>query len=155
MSRKLISAVIFDIDGTLLDDTEQKKLMPKDKKDREGWNEYLKFYDLCVPNKPCVELVKKFSNTHKIIFITAREDRFNSRKDTEIELIKAIGDIDFMLLMRKDDDFRESSKVKKELYKEHVKNKYNVLFVADDDKKNIKMFKKQGITGLRYYEVKK
>ena len=100
-------------------------------------------------------MVKKFSNTHKIIFITAREDRFNSRKDTEIELIKAIGDIDFMLLMRKDDDFRESSKVKKELYKEHVKNKYNVLFVADDDKKNIKMFKKQGITGLRYYEVKK
>ena len=148
-------AVIFDIDSTLVNDDFQKALIPKDKHDRDGWDECAKYYDTCTPNKPCVMLVKRFSDTHKIIFITSREDRKNGRRDTEIELIKAIGEIDFILLMRPENDFSPSQKVKKKLYKDHVKSKYNVLFAVDDDKKNIKMFVKQGITGLIYKEVKK
>ena len=98
MSKKKQPAVIFDIDGTLVNDDLQKALIPTDKKDRKGWDEYLKYYDLCTPNKPCVELVKKFAPSYKIIFITSREDRHNSRKDTEIEILKTIGKIDFILL---------------------------------------------------------
>ena len=150
---KKIPAIIFDIDSTLVNDDIQKALIPENKKDRAGWDECAKYYDTCVPNKSCVTLVKKFSDTHKIIFITSREDRQNGRKDTEIELIKAIGDIDFMLLMRPENDFSPSQKVKKKLYKDHVKDKYDVIMAVDDDKKNIKMFVKQGITGLIYKEV--
>jgi len=86
--------------------------------------------------------------------MTAREDRFDSRMDTQIEIHKAIGDIDFKLYMRPNENYDKSQKVKKKLYNSYVKDVCDVLFVLDDNKENCKMFRKQGITAFRYEDAK-
>jgi hypothetical protein len=55
------------------------------------------------------------------------------------------------LLMRKHKDMRSDTIVKEELYNEHVKDKYNVLFVLDDRKSVVNQWRKMG---LRCLEVK-
>lgn len=49
------------------------------------------------------------------------------------------------LVMRKKGDNRKDSIVKREMYEEHVKDKYNVLFVVDDRPQVIRMWKEQGL----------
>lgn len=49
------------------------------------------------------------------------------------------------LIMRKDGDKRSDDIVKKELFEEYIKDRYNVLFVIDDRKKVKKMWVDQGL----------
>ncbi len=53
------------------------------------------------------------------------------------------------LLMRKTDDFRKDYVVKKELYEQHVKNDYDVLFVLDDRDQVVRMWRAEGLTCLQ------
>ncbi len=51
--------------------------------------------------------------------------------------------------MRKANDRRDDAIVKKELYEAHIKGKYNVLFVLDDRRRVVDMWREQGLTVLQ------
>lgn len=50
-----------------------------------------------------------------------------------------------LLLMRSASDNRKDSIIKEEIYKTHIKNKYNVLFVLDDRDQVVEMWRKLGL----------
>lgn len=47
--------------------------------------------------------------------------------------------------MRTTDDRRDDTIVKRELYENNIKGKYNVLFCVDDRPKVVRMWKEQGL----------
>ncbi len=53
------------------------------------------------------------------------------------------------LFMKRCDDEREDALVKKEIYLEHIKNSYEVVFVVDDRSSVVKMWRSLGIICLQ------
>ncbi|WQJ53507.1 MAG: polynucleotide kinase [Wendovervirus sonii] len=51
----------------------------------------------------------------------------------------------FILLMRRDKDFRGDEVVKKEIFENEIKNKYNVVAVFDDRNKVVNMWRETGL----------
>lgn len=56
------------------------------------------------------------------------------------------------LHMRKVDDNRADYIVKKEIYDEHIKDKYNILFVLDDRDQVVRMWREEGLKCLQVAE---
>ena len=53
--------------------------------------------------------------------------------------------------MRKKGDHRKDSIVKKELYEEHIKNRYEVLCVFDDRNQVVDMWREEGLLCCQVY----
>lgn len=109
---ELMNVVLVDIDGTTA-------LFSKDKNpfDRDFENDEL--------NLAVAEIIEG----RNIIFISGRKEKF--RKQTNEFFDR--NDISYLALyMRKDGDDRKDSIIKKEIYEEKIKGKYNILFVVDD-----------------------
>lgn len=103
-----------------------------------------------LPNKPIVSIVNKYSvNTH-IIFVTGRQDTWSIESTNWI--IKHIGIKHPILYMRAALDERKDSIIKAEIYEEHIKNRYNVLFVLDDRNSVVDYWRSQGLTTLQVAE---
>lgn len=84
-----------------------------------------------------------------IIFVSGREDKYKEQtkswlKETEIKYAD--------LIMRKSGDMRKDSIIKREIYEEHIKGKYNVLFVLDDRNQVVDMWRELGLTCLQVAE---
>ena len=146
--KSLPKCIIVDIDGTLAlingrnpyDDT----LIHTDK-----------------PNKYIVDIVNRFKKLYdyewvssngrinnRIILMSGRMDK--CRNQTEKWLKDNIIPYD-ILYMRKTDDFRQDSIVKKELYEEHIKGKYYVEAVFDDRDQVVKMWRDEGLLCCQVY----
>ena len=121
-------AIICDIDGTL-----------SLKHDGRTWYD-ASTSDLDNPNEPVLALlrfVQGFAQEYnmaeqkgcQIIFLSGRQEK--DRKPTEKFLEKHMLD-GYPLFMRTTDDFRSDTIIKRELYEENVKGKYEILFVLDD-----------------------
>lgn len=95
----------------------------------------------------------KFENTMpegkiKIMFCSGREDKY---RDQTIGWLRNNGMLEdsFKLYMRKTGDNRKDSIIKKEIYEEHIKGKYNVLFVLDDRNQVVDLWRSLGLTCLQ------
>lgn len=87
-------------------------------------------------------------NGVKIILMSGRDSKY--RPPTERWLSKHR--IPYSLLyMRKEGDVRKDSIIKRELYEEHIANKYEVLFVLDDRNQVVDLWRK-GL-GLHCFQV--
>lgn len=135
-------AVIVDIDGTL------SAANPSDK---EWWNlKFDKETEEKVANEPVNDIVASIIHQSTYlpplmaypIFLTGREEKW---RNATVEFInRAIGDIDYELHMRPDDDCRSDEEVKSEiLYK--LVDGYSVVFAIDDSIQNFLIFEKFGI----------
>jgi len=116
-------AIICDIDGTLAL-----------KHDGRDWYD-ASTCDLDNINEP-VQLVLNMAQFYnlgsvkfEIIFLSGRQEK--DREPTEKFLEKYMLD-GYPLFMRTTDDFRSDTIIKRELYEENVKGKYEILFVLDD-----------------------
>ena len=58
---------------------------------------------------------------------------------------------DQQLFMRKKDDYRQDAIVKKELYEEHIKDKYYVEAVFDDRDQVVNMWREEGLLCCQVY----
>ena len=75
-----------------------------------------------------------------VIIFSGRDD--SCFDDTKIWLVN--NNIDFdKLVMRKTGDNRKDSIVKKEMYEKHIKENYNVLYVIDDRKQVVDMWRNE------------
>lgn len=110
-------------------------------------------YDKCdtdLVNKPVRDILLGLLSTRHFIFMSGRED---SCKKKSIEWIKDNLLIEsFEVYMRKTGDYRKDSIVKKELFDNHIKDKYYVEFVLDDRNQVVEMWRDLGLTCLQVAE---
>lgn len=117
--------IICDIDGTLA------------LKGDRGIFEYDKV-EKDIPNGRLIRILKSLGKDNKIFIFSGRED--TCHKETSHWLKSFNIPFDY-LVMRKAKDFRDDTVIKKEMYDEHIKDKYDVLAVFDDRPKVIRMWK--------------
>lgn len=129
----LPKAIICDLDGTLCH-----------LNGRNPYNASLCINDL--PNKPVLEIVKRFSGTHTIIFVSGREDTYSSQTQAWLRQHYKLPAI---LIMRKAKDNRKDSIVKAEIYNDHIRNKFFVEFVLDDRDQVVELWRQNGLTCLQ------
>lgn len=158
-------AIICDLDGTLFNIDHRLHYLKKPKKD---WKNFFAGIENDTPNQWCLELIKYFGLDYKIIFVSGRSEdcKFETLKSLEKHTRAALpptgddnGGLDtifltncFLLLMRKSKDYRSDDIVKKEIYEAYIKDKYNVLFVLDDRKRVVDMWRKEGLVVLHCAE---
>ena len=125
-------AVLVDIDGTLALRTVSRS--PFDWS-RVGEDE---------PNPPVIELVQLVhrAGLHKLILMSGRDEV--CRRQTEIWLDAQAVPFD-ELHMRAAGDNRKDFIVKKELYRRHVKPRFEVAFVLDDRQQVVRMWRGLGL----------
>lgn len=130
------SAIIVDIDGTLAHMT-----------DRSPYD-YSKV-STDIVDKTIRGIVNMYSLDMGVIVVSGRKDE--CKKETELWLRE--NKIYFHELhMRKTEDNRADYIVKKEIYDEHIKGKYNVLFVLDDRDQVVRMWREEGLKCLQVAE---
>ena len=124
-------AIIVDLDGTL---AHMKTRGPFD---------FMKCDEDVVDNN-IKELISFYKNKNYHIILLSGRDSI-CRKKTEIWL--ANNDINYdYLYMRKQDDCRKDSIIKKELYDEYIKGNFNIKFVLDDRDQVVNMWREIGLT---------
>jgi predicted kinase len=125
-------AVICDIDGTLANST-----------NRKIFDESMVYTDKVIkPVKNFLEIVSLRPNEVKIILLSGRKE--SSREETEHWLNDNTIPYNY-LFMRKEGDNRDDTIVKKELFFEHIHDKFNPLFVIDDRPKVLAMWQELGL----------
>lgn len=105
-----------------------------------------------LPNRPVIETLVAMQNTgYHVLFVSGREDKY--KEQTLKFLTTHFGD-EFELFMRKTGDQRADQIIKKEIYDEHIRNKYNVLFVLDDRPKVVRMWRHDiGLTVFQLNDI--
>ena len=134
-------AILFDLDGTIAD-TEDVAALHKIKHP-----DFLKEVKDADPFPQMVAKLKKVKDKGRdIVIMTARSAHY--RKETKDWLNRH--DIPYdALYMRHEGDERNDKKVKKEILKEEVLPHFDIKKAYDDKKKNVRMFRKEGIDAER------
>jgi len=130
------SVIICDLDGTLAINDHGRDYFDATDCDKDS------------VNIPVLTVLRLAVNDDRgIIFVSGREERF--RAPTLKFLSRYLLD-DFPLFMRNDGDNRGDVVIKKEIYEEHIEDKYNILFVFDDRNSDkcpvVDMWREQGLT---------
>lgn len=136
-------AIIVDLDGTLADIRVRLKHLEGKKKDWKSFNKSIETDDL---HEWCRQILIRFSKDHKIIIVSGRVD--DLQEETEKWLEKFEVPYDYLFL-RPGKDHRPDTVVKLEIYKKHIKDKFNVVFVLEDRQKVVDMWRGEGLVVLQ------
>lgn len=138
--------VIFDIDGTLADCRHrQVHVQGKNK----NWKKFFGAADDDEPIEGIVYILRSLWKQRdcRIVLCTGRPESMRPRTLRWFEKHEIFYD---ELLMRKEGDFRQDAIVKKEMLL--VLGKENILFVIDDRKQAVEMWREEGILCLQCAE---
>lgn len=129
------SAIIVDIDGTI---AQIDKRSPYD-------------YSLVSTDLPKLWVIKLVRTAYYtagcgLIFMSGRDSA--CRQDTLDWIGKHIGIKDFLLYMRPHTDTRNDAIIKLELFNNHVRNNFNVLYCIDDRQRVIEAYRSIGLNVL-------
>lgn len=131
------SAILLDVDGTAM------KISPE--RGPFEWHNVL----LDTPNLPVIETVIALQNAgHKIVVMSGRDEI--CKEDTVLQLTEA-GIVIDNIFMRPNGDQRKDSIVKDELFDEHVRYNYNILFALDDRDQVVEHYRDN--LGLTVFQV--
>ncbi len=137
-------AILVDIDGTLADVNHRVHHVQAQTKDWKAFNEGMVHDEL---NLWCRDLILAMKDKgYKTVFITGRGESY--RTETLEWMKKHKIEVD-ELFMRPKSDRREDSDVKKEIYVDQIKDKYEVLFVVEDRASVVKMWREIGLVCLQ------
>lgn len=137
-------AIIVDLDGTLCD-VEHRVHHVKSKP--KNWGAFNQAMDQDKPYFWCIELIAAMkARDYKIYFVTGRDENFRKMTTEWLERHNVHYD---ELHMRRDQDFREDSEVKEEIYINKIEKTSQVLFVVDDRKSVVERWRKLGLTCLQ------
>ena len=131
----LKTVVICDLDGTIAL--------------ANGGNWYDRDFTKDLPNTPVVEMIDQMSAKYKIVFLSGRNGKYRDQTNSWIKEQFPLMFDEIELYMRVEGDNRKDSIVKKELYEENIKGKYNVVFVADDRDQVVDLWRSLGLTCLQ------
>jgi hypothetical protein len=126
-------AIISDLDGTLA--------LFKEKGHRGPYD--ATHCDQDDINIPVLEVIKRFQESHAIVFCSGREDKYMS---PTIKFIEKCGIKDYFLFMRKTSDKRKDSIIKEEIYRNRIEPNFDVLLVLDDRNQTCNQWRSMGLT---------
>lgn len=106
-----------------------------------------------LPNRGVIEVIEEIVDTDldswQVIFLSGREGTAQCHRDTIAWIEKHVFVNRFLLFMRQEDDDRDDTIVKAELFDKHVRHNWNVVAVLDDRNKVVRMWRKLGLTCLQ------
>lgn len=140
MKRK---ALIIDLDGTLADIRVRLKHLQGRKKDWKSFNKSLETDQI---HDWCRELINRFASDHDIIIVSGRTD--DLKQDT-IDWLNQYRVTYHHLFMRNAHDNRPDHEIKLEIYEQHIREKFSVVFVVDDRQKVVDMWRGEGLIVLQ------
>jgi predicted secreted acid phosphatase len=134
--------VIFDIDGTLADVSERIHYLKKKPKDWEG------FFQGMAQDKAVRSMVRLctilYASGVEIILCSGRNE---SHRAQTVTWLAEQGVPYHILLLRKDNDRRNDSIIKREMLATLDKNK--ILFVVEDRSRVVEMWRSEGLVCLQ------
>ena len=137
-------AIIFDIDGTLANCDHRLHYLKKEKKD---WDKFFSEMDKDKVNENISILYHLLMHSAIYYFIiTGRPQKYEEKTR------KWLSDNSFYrydIFFRANGDFRDDDIIKKEIYEDHIKDKYEVRLVIEDRSRVVKMWRSLGITCLQ------
>lgn len=170
----LPKAIIVDIDGTLANINHRRHFVermyepmnlyepsnnafdmpiakPNPKWALPDWDSFKAAMKYDTPNQWCADLVyAMYLQGCIILLVTGRE--WKNQYVTENLIEKALADIErtkyIRLFMRLDDDYRPDVEIKREIYDDHIKDKYEIIFAVDDRKCVVDLWRSLGIVCL-------
>ncbi len=104
-----------------------------------------------------------YRSNYEIIFVSGREDKYKGPTLVFLEKVYRqyihpandtnanIDNFRFHLFMRKSGDFRKDFIIKREMYQNHIRPNYNVLFILDDRDQAVQMWRNE--LGLTCFQV--
>jgi len=104
------------------------------------------------PNQWCLDIVRRFADDHEVIFVSGREEKYRPITLDWLSKYAVCGFKKPILFMRSTNDFRPDFLIKKIIYEEHIKGTYKILFVIDDRKQVVDMWRAEGLTVLHCAE---
>ncbi|GAB4011630.1 MAG: NIF family HAD-type phosphatase [Bdellovibrio sp.] len=137
-------AIIVDIDGTLADVEHRVHHVRGDKKDWKSFNRSMGNDTL---NLWCKKLIDAMKNkNYEVLLVTGRGEDYRDHTENWLKQNQVQYD---HLWMRAAKDHRGDDIIKREIYFEKIKNQYDVLFVVDDRKSVVAMWRKLGLVCLQ------
>jgi len=136
---------IFDLDGTLADITHRVHYVKNKPKNWKAFNAGIPHDKPKAPIVKLLQTLRHHPDTRVVICSGRNED---SRTETEVWLIENKIDWD-ELYMRKKDDFRDDTIVKKEMLAQVRAEWGEPDLVIDDRQKVVDMWRKEGLTCLQ------
>jgi len=128
-------AVIVDVDGTLA--------LMQGRRSPFAWDEVMQDD----PNLPIIKLVNILRDSGLEIIITTGRDGV-ALNDTKAWLTSH-GVVYGAIFIRPKGDYRPDTEIKKEIYDNHIKDTYNIIYVIDDRKQVVEMWRELGLTVLQ------
>ena len=142
-------AIIVDIDGTLANNSHRKDLAIQ-----KRWGEFVAQSGNDEPFQFALDILDlAIAKGWTILYVTGRSDKYASL--TALWLQEKAGmsnSVDFKLFMRKEEDLREDTIVKSEIYDNEIRDKWDVQFAMDDRSRIVKMWRDKGIVTLQVAE---
>ncbi len=133
--------VICDLDGTLADTAWRVRFIKGENKD---WKSFFAGIRYDPPREEIKkQLLEYHQKGHPIVFMTGRPEIYI--KETEEWLEEFWPHQYLTLIMRKENDFRKDTEVKRELYKRYL-SQYPVEVAIDDRPSVIRMWRELGMT---------
>lgn len=137
-------AIIVDIDGTLCHNTTGRPFFG------EG---AAKGMLTDTPIEGTCQIVKQAYEKFSIIIITGREGTPEIREATQRWLAQNGIRYD-TAYFRSTGDYSKAEDCKQKIYEEHIKGKYNILYVLEDNYKCVNMWRNEGLVCLQPNEGK-
>lgn len=133
----LPDCIIVDIDGTVAHMEDLRGPFEWHNVDRDKHDEKI------------VKLVGILSKQFKVIFVSGRD---GSCRDLTKEWLDAYVGVDYDLYMRPAGDFRKDNLIKREIFDQKIRGKYNVFVVLDDRNQVVKEWRRMGLKCLQVAE---
>ena len=147
MSKKeegVATAIVVDLDGTLCDVNHRVHHVRKEKKDWKAFHTGLVDDEI---NPWCDQLIHAMkAQSYAIILLTGRDEKYRDLTEGWLNKYSVPHDA---LFMRPHDDFRKDDVIKAEIYEKEILPYYHVLFVVEDRKSVVEMWREKGVVCLQ------
>ena len=94
----------------------------------------------------CSEIINCFKEKYSIVLVTGRKDSYQPMTVAWLQENNVYYDAIFF---RKTDDYRDDATMKSEIFKENIDPIFEPLFVVDDRKKVVTMWRNLGLVCLQ------
>lgn len=143
--------IVCDLDGTLCDVEHRRHHVRKPAGERKDWVSFFRDIPKDPVNKWCADILRSMSSKYGIVYCSGRGS--NERKVTEEWLEKHGLDVFngyiAPLYMRDRHDSRQDSIVKEIILDFEILCRYKPIFMIDDRKQVVDMWRKRGFTCLQ------
>ncbi|MEZ4872698.1 MAG: NIF family HAD-type phosphatase [Bdellovibrionales bacterium] len=136
------NCIIVDLDGTLANVDHRRKMLLED----NDWDKFNSNMSIDSVNLWCRELIDLFKDKYHIVIVSGRSDEF---KEVTFRWLHENNIFFNEVFFRQKGDYRDDRVIKKEIFDTQINPRYSPLFVVDDRKKVVQMWRNIGLTCLQ------